>query len=251
MTQLIEKCPVKNLNRSATQRESDHAFAKLSKELEMELGKKDYYSKAKDNPSEGRYNGTGVWCNTELEESCWFFKLPHKNGVQYRVGNPLARDFLIKFSENVLVGDSVTAERVIQIARMLSYWRNNRDRITNQIVVNVPNDHTGSETTNDTTNTARTIDDVAAIIPLVVVSGTLTRRASEPTWMTASNAQSDRIGSELRSMVQAPENYRIVGADVDSQELWISSGKLIRNLKQEVFEINSKQKLSFSPYSFG
>lgn len=218
LAQLVKKCPVENLNKTATPRESEHAFAKLSKEVEMELGKKDFYSKAKVNPSEGRYSGTGVWCNTELEESCWFFKLPHKNGLQFRVGNPLARDFLIKFSENVLVGDSITAERVIQIARMLSYWRNNRDRITNQIVVNVPND-TESE------HTARTIDDVAAIIPQVVVSGTLTRRASEPTWMTASNAQSDRIGSELRCMVQAPDNYRIVGADVDSQELWISSGK--------------------------
>lgn len=217
---LIEKCPVKNLtNKSATQNESEHAFRKLSKEVEMELGKKDYYSKATQNPSEGRYKGTGVWCNTELEETCWFFKLPHKNGTQHRVGNPLARDFLIKFSEHVLAGDSVTAERVIQIARMLSYWRNNRDRITNQIVTNVPNGN-DSDTTSEVT---RTIDDIAAIIPQVVVCGTLTRRASEPTWMTASNAQSDRIGSELRSMVQAPENYRIVGADVDSQELWIAS----------------------------
>lgn len=126
----------------------------------------------KHNPSDGHYNGTGVWCNTELEESCWFFKLPHKNGGQYRVGNPLARDFLIKFSENVLAGDSITAERVIQIARMLSYWRNNRDRIINQIVVNVPNVDAESETTNET---SRTIDDVAAIIPQVVACGTLTR----------------------------------------------------------------------------
>lgn len=41
--------------------------------------------------------------------------------------------------------------------------------------------------------------------------------------MTASNAQPERIGSELRSMVQAPPGYNIVGADVDSQELWIAS----------------------------
>ena len=41
--------------------------------------------------------------------------------------------------------------------------------------------------------------------------------------MTASNAQRERVGSELRSMVQAPPGYKIVGADVDSQELWIAS----------------------------
>jgi hypothetical protein len=42
-------------------------------------------------------------------------------------------------------------------------------------------------------------------------------RASEPTWMTASNASKERIGSELRAMVQAPPGYKFVGADVDSQ----------------------------------
>lgn len=41
--------------------------------------------------------------------------------------------------------------------------------------------------------------------------------------MTASNAQSERVGSELRCMVQAPPGYHIVGADVDSQELWIAA----------------------------
>lgn len=41
--------------------------------------------------------------------------------------------------------------------------------------------------------------------------------------MTASNANKERIGSELRAMVQAPPGYNIVGADVDSQELWIAS----------------------------
>ncbi|CAF5017662.1 unnamed protein product, partial [Rotaria magnacalcarata] len=56
-----------------------------------------------------------------------------------------------------------------------------------------------------------------------VVSGTVTRRAVEPTWLTASNAQTDRIGSELKAMVQAPSGFCFVGADVDSQELWIAS----------------------------
>ena len=33
----------------------------------------------------------------------------------------------------------------------------------------------------------------------------------------------DRVGSELKSMVQAPPGYHFVGADVDSQELWIAA----------------------------
>jgi len=36
-------------------------------------------------------------------------------------------------------------------------------------------------------------------------------------------AQDDRIGSELKAMVQSPIGYHFVGADVDSQELWIAA----------------------------
>jgi DNA polymerase gamma 1 len=53
--------------------------------------------------------------------------------------------------------------------------------------------------------------------------GTVTRRAVEPTWMTAANAKLGRIGSELKSLIRAPKGYAIVGADVDSEELWICS----------------------------
>ena len=35
--------------------------------------------------------------------------------------------------------------------------------------------------------------------------------------MTASNAHKERIGSELRPMIQCPNGYHLVGADVDSQ----------------------------------
>ena len=44
-----------------------------------------------------------------------------------------------------------------------------------------------------------------AIIPQIVTAGTLTRRAVEKTWLTASNAKEDRVGSELKAMIQAPK----------------------------------------------
>lgn len=53
--------------------------------------------------------------------------------------------------------------------------------------------------------------------------GTVTRRAVEKTWLTASNAKDKLVGSELKSLVKAPEGWCFVGADVDSQELWIGS----------------------------
>uniref|UniRef100_A0A182PVA5 DNA polymerase subunit gamma-1 n=1 Tax=Anopheles epiroticus TaxID=199890 RepID=A0A182PVA5_9DIPT len=211
IAQLVAACPVVELKHpGATAAESTEALAQLAKNVEQTISRKDYYRKpSSSSTSRTAYTGSGVWCNVELEGCCHFLKLPHKDGASHRVGNPLSKDFLAKFSENVLAGDGRTAERVVQIARMLSYWRNNRDRIRGQLVV-WDSDRDGAATS-------------GAIIPQVVVCGTLTRRAMEPTWMTASNAQRERVGSELRAMVQAPPGYRLVGADVDSQELWIAS----------------------------
>ncbi len=63
-----------------------------------------------------------------------------------------------------------------------------------------------------------------AILPIIAVSGTITRRAVEPTWLTATSAYNEkRIAGELKTMVRAPHGYTLIGADVDSQELWIAS----------------------------
>ncbi|XP_058830166.1 DNA polymerase subunit gamma-1, mitochondrial [Topomyia yanbarensis] len=216
LEQLAKACPVLEINPQASAGESSEVLGSLWKDVEANISRKDYYRKLKPNRTDNVYKGTGIWCNLDLEECCYFLKLPHKDGSSHRVGNPLSKDFLNKFSENVLAGDGKTAERVVEIARMLSYWRNNRDRITCQLVVWLGKDHLPKSLREDEM-------EYGAIIPQVVVCGTLTRRAMEPTWMTASNAQRERIGSELRAMVQAPRGYRMVGADVDSQELWIAS----------------------------
>lgn len=107
----------------------------IGKEVEENLARREYYSRVKKDKTEGLYKGAGVWCNVVIDDSCYFFKLPHKNGASYPVGNPLAKDFLNKFSENVLAGDTESAEHVLSIARKLSYWRNNRNRILEQMVV--------------------------------------------------------------------------------------------------------------------
>lgn len=62
-----------------------------------------------------------------------------------------------------------------------------------------------------------------AILPQVITSGTVSRRAVEHLWLTASNANSTRLGSEIKAIVQSPPGYCFVGADVDSQEMWIAS----------------------------
>ncbi|KAK4324507.1 hypothetical protein Pmani_004853 [Petrolisthes manimaculis] len=147
--------------------------------------------------------------------------LPHKNGAGFRVGNPLAKDFLPKIEDKTLssyLGD--VAELVLKTNKTISYWKNNRDRIMSQLPVWI--DHhllPHSILSSDGYDDGR---QYGVILPQVVSAGTITRRAVERTWMTASNAYADRIGSELKAMVEAPPGYKFVGADVDSQELWIA-----------------------------
>nr|CAG4651578.1 EOG090X00SQ [Triops cancriformis] len=155
-------------------------------------------------------------------KGAWFFRLPHKGGAQYNVGNPLAKDYQNKIEDGTLSSSSgAIAKYILKLSKMLSYWRNARDRIFSQMVVWLPANELPSHVTQQRDFSSH--EKYGAIVPQVVIAGTLTRRAVEPTWMTASNAYSDRLGSELKAMVQAPPGYCLVGADVDSQELWIAA----------------------------
>ncbi|KPJ20795.1 DNA polymerase subunit gamma-1, mitochondrial [Papilio xuthus] len=99
---------------------------------------------------------------------CHFLRLPHKDGPKYKVGNPLAKDFLNMFSQNVLAAQGNEAEKVLTFARMMSYWRNNRERIRAQQLVWLPARRLPQRMRNHR--------QYGAIIPQVVVCGTLTRR---------------------------------------------------------------------------
>ncbi|XP_012288102.1 DNA polymerase subunit gamma-1, mitochondrial [Orussus abietinus] len=218
LVKLLAQCPLPKLNTNGN--DVDYAMATLRQDVQDDLSKTQFWhsKKKKKFDIQSLYKGTGIWCNVDIDNCCWFFKLPHKDGASRKVGNPLAKDFLNKFSENVLAGLDASASKVLRIARNVSYWRNNRDRISSQVVVWLSGKQGGNTLKRDKKQAL-----CGAIIPQVIVSGTLTRRAVEPTWMTASNASAERVGSELRAMIQAPLGYNIVGADVDSQELWIAS----------------------------
>lgn len=198
-----------------------YTMSTMNKELENDLHKTEFWYNIKKNPNiqlTDIYKGTAHWCNINIDNCCYFLKLPHKDGKNYNVGNPLSRHFLNKFSENILASSDTDAAKILKIARMISYWRNNRDRIMSQFTIWFEKSYLSYSIRSSKKSMC-----YGAILPLVAVCGTLTRRAVEPTWMTASNSDTERVGSELRAMIQAPPGYNIVGADVDSQELWISS----------------------------
>ncbi|KAI1104211.1 DNA polymerase family A [Jackrogersella minutella] len=134
-----------------------------------------------------------------------YFKLPHKDGPTARCVTPLAKSYLAYFENGKLSSEYPLAKEALEMNASCSYWISARTRITSQMVVYEKNKAEGY------------------ILPQIIPMGTVTRRAVENTWLTASNAKKNRVGSELKAMVKAPPGYCFVGADVDSEELWIAS----------------------------
>lgn len=151
-----------------------------------------------------------------------YFKLPHKDGPSARCASPLAKGYLAYFEKGTLSSEYTYAKEALEMNASCSYWISARDRIMSQMVVYEddlpkPKGKRGGGKKKSAGGTT------GFILPQIIPMGTITRRAVENTWLTASNAKKNRVGSELKAMVKAPESYSFVGADVDSQELWIAS----------------------------
>lgn len=158
------------------------------------------------------------------QEDYLFYKLPHKDGEKANVGSPLGKTFMKYAQEGTLTSPGGEANDALDMNAQCSYWISARDRILNQMVV-WQSDKINMRIAEGTqsSDTSNSPSKWGMILPQVITMGTVTRRAIEKTWLTASNAKKNRVGSELKAMVRAPRGYAIVGADVDSEELWISS----------------------------
>lgn len=60
-------------------------------------------------------------------------------------------------------------------------------------------------------------------LPQIAPNGTVTGRGADTLWLVVCNPKKDRVGTELKSLVEAPKGWSMVGADVDSEELWLAS----------------------------
>ncbi|CEP64831.1 DNA-directed DNA polymerase gamma MIP1 LALA0_S14e00276g [Lachancea lanzarotensis] len=148
------------------------------------------------------------------------FRVPHPNGPQFNCTTLLSKPYLQFFEKGVLTSNSDLAREALKINSSCSYWISARERVMSQFVVSkkkFPNQFKslGSGPSSD--------EELSIILPTIIPMGTVTRRSVENTWLTASNAKANRIGSELKAQIKAPEGYAFVGADVDSEELWIAS----------------------------
>ncbi|CCJ28567.1 unnamed protein product [Pneumocystis jirovecii] len=163
-----------------------------------------------------------ILCNMEEESidtlrnntSASYFKIPNKNGPSGRCGSPLSKSYIKAFEDGLLNSEISYAREALNMNAACSYWISSRERIMSQLVIWDNEMDIGLKNTQNT---------LGIILPHIIPMGTITRRAVENTWLTASNIKRNRIGSELKAMIKAPSGYKFVGADVDSEELWIAS----------------------------
>ena len=135
-------------------------------------------------------------------------RIPHPKGSNDNVGNLLSKDFVADMEAGRLVSSLPEAKRALEIANATSYWTSVRNRVMDRIFVNVDNPHGG---------------DAMVSMPEIVAHGTVTRRTVESLMVTMCSTKKWRVGTELKTRVQCPEGWKIVGADFDGQELQIAS----------------------------
>lgn len=150
------------------------------------------------------------------------FKVPHPDGPSKRCTSILSKSYLRFFESGVLTSEYSFAQEILTLNSTASYWMGNRQRIMDQFVIYSDPTHSKNKFFNTKTESKKN-KTMGIILPKLCTMGTITRRATENTWLTASNSKKNRIGSELKAMIQAPDGYVFVGADVDSEELWIAS----------------------------
>nr|CDS20224.1 DNA polymerase subunit gamma [Echinococcus granulosus] len=163
--------------------------------------------------------------------TCWFCPLPNEAGTGLPVGSPLSKPFQVHIASGRLYssptaggGEDHSADQILRDRIRASFWQSYSKRVMSQMYVFLE-----TNLLPPTVQTALRNGKVpfgrryGAILPQVIAAGTISRRAVEPLWLTASNAERERLGSEIKALVQAPPGFCLVGADVDSQEMWIAS----------------------------
>ncbi len=146
------------------------------------------------------------WCFHDEEGN--LTKIPHPKGAGANVGGVLSKDFVDDMKVGRLNSDLPEAKRALEIANAVSYWTSVRKRVMDRIFLPTSNPHGA---------------DALVTLPEILCHGTVTRRTVESLMVTMCSTKNWRIGTELKSRVQAPDGWKIVGADFDGQEMQIAA----------------------------
>jgi len=129
-------------------------------------------------------------------------KVPHPEGGNKNVGYLFSKDLQDLYDRGDLSSKNPKAAELMELAMRLSYWRSVKKRVGQQHIHQVNG------------------------LPVCSINygdGTFTGRCTDPLWLTTCDAKKNRIGSELKSRIQAPPGFKFLNADYSSQEYKIAA----------------------------
>ena len=135
-------------------------------------------------------------------------KVPHPKGTGENVGSLFGKEFVGDFQTGLAGSKLPEAKRAIQIAVACSYWTGTRQRVIDRIFLPVENPYG---------------EDTLCTLPNILAHGTVTRRTVENLFAVMCSTKEHRIGTELKTRIQAPEGWKIVSADYDAQEMSVAA----------------------------
>jgi DNA polymerase gamma 1 len=137
-----------------------------------------------------------------------YLRVPHPKGEGENVGGVLSKDYIPDLESGLLSSDLEQSKELIKLSVNVAYWTSVRSRVRSQYAKKV-NNPLGR--------------DFKLIVPSAIPHNTSTNRAGENLWLTVPDPKYDKIGSEIKTRVQAPEGWIFVESDFDAQEAVVAS----------------------------
>jgi len=135
-------------------------------------------------------------------------RIPHPDGKDQNVGCLISKNYAKEMETGVLSSELPQAKKALHISMANSYWTSTRKRVMEKFTKKVENPY-GSDAT--------------LTLPDIRVHGTITRRCVDPLFLTMCSTKEWKIGSELKTRIEAPVGWTIIGFDFDGQEMQIAS----------------------------
>jgi DNA polymerase gamma 1 len=137
-----------------------------------------------------------------------FYRLTHPTKPGENVGSPFTKDYLKEFKSNLFRATRYpqALQDYLLTLEETRFWTNYKERFNEEITVWFGEDAK-----------------IGAIAPAIIPAGTVTRRATHKLWLTSTSPKDKIIGTNLKSMIECTDGWKIVGADVDSQEQWLAA----------------------------
>ena len=142
------------------------------------------------------------WCYEDYDTGN-ITQIPHPKKEGENVGSVLSKDFLVDMEDGTLSSDLPIAAEVLRASISVAYWTSARSRVLAENI--------------------ESPQGFNVACPQVVPHNTSTNRAGCALWLTTPDPKKDKIGSEIKSRVQAPRGWKFVQSDVDAEEALIAT----------------------------